>query len=64
MGEQSQSFFHAGNLICLLHLATDVVLKQLVSKSRVIQMSRHIHWCITLDNTSNGDIPFTVAEGI
>lgn len=48
MGEQSQSFFHAGNLICLLHLATDVVLKQLVSKSRVIQMSRHIPWCMTL----------------
>lgn len=48
MGEQSQSFFHAGNLICLLHLATDVVLKQLVSKSRVIQISRHIPWCMTL----------------
>lgn len=61
MGEQSQSFFHAGNLICLLHLATDVVLKQLVSKSRVIQMSRHTPWCMTLVMEI---IPFTVAEGI
>lgn len=38
--ENSHDFFHAGNLICSSHLATNVALKQLVSKSRGIQMSR------------------------